>query len=151
MSNGVNEIRIRPTLFPDSDPTKNKRYLVAEILVDEVVIADFRVFSTDLTELERSVTRDGDLYILTCWCGVAACTNARPVTVLHCDQKVRWSVQIHDTQFEYLFDETSYRRAVNTGIQDCGLAVRKRGATKKHSSTSEVGDVTHYKWLDDTC
>lgn len=82
-------------------------YLVPQLIVDETEIVDLDGAALDLAELQRSVDRDGEFFIFTCWCGDPGCGGINAgVCVSHKGDIVTWEVPqlvgVGRSQFTFL-------------------------------------------------
>jgi hypothetical protein len=113
MSEQINTLVIRPELYTD-----DYDYLVLQIVIDDQPVADFRDYATDLRQLIESVDRDGEFFILTCWCGVPECSGIyRGVQVKQEADQVIWEVKEPETLPRFVFTKKQYRWAVDEGIK----------------------------------
>lgn len=91
--------------------------LMAEVWVDGEPLANFAVYVTCLSELERSVWEEGRFDILTCTCGIPACVGiVDGIRVSRKDGVVRWIICQPGPRRELRFDAAAYQRVVQEGI-----------------------------------
>lgn len=95
-----------------------KSYLVPVAEVDRAPLADFKVFALDLKELLRSLSEDGEHFILTCWCGVPDCVRiASGFIVVHRDNKIQWRPSYPVNGKTLIFDAKDYAEAIRGLLQ----------------------------------
>ena len=97
----------------------DQRYLLLELAVDGVPLADFSLLATDRAELARAAGEGGEFFILTCWCGVPECVGIeRPVQVEHlASGQTHWRLRDPAPAREWLFDSAQYRQAIEEGLE----------------------------------
>ena len=92
-------------------------YLVVEANVDSQPIADFGECAIDLHQFQRSVEKEGEYFILTCWCGDPGCANIKHgINVQHALNKVQWRATIAGKAQAFEFDKEAYT-AVQKNLQ----------------------------------
>lgn len=101
----MNEILLKPKIVLDN---QNIQYLVTSIFIDDVELADFEIYCTDLECLHDSFTHNGEHNILTCWCGVPDCVGLRRgISVTHLDNAVVWNM-LEPNEHKYIFSKPDY-------------------------------------------
>ena len=97
----------------------DQRYLLLELAVDGVPLADFSLLATDRAELARAAGEAGGFFILTCWCGVPECAGIqRPLQVTHLPSgQTRWQLRNPGPAREWLFDTLAYRQAIDEALE----------------------------------
>lgn len=86
-------------------PHDGTDFVVAELRVDGEPLADFSYYATDLEELTRSLSADGEFFLLTCWCGIPECTGiGQGVEVRHQGGQVFWHVPQPLTPKDFIFE-----------------------------------------------
>jgi hypothetical protein len=106
MTNKLSELRIRLTFADHRCP-------IQEILVDGEVfnIPDLRIGYSNLV---KSVLIDGEMFILTCYCGKAPCTSfdstniEEPVVVSHSGSVITWKITDPKPDRVFHFDIDQY-------------------------------------------
>lgn len=84
-------------------------YLVVEANVDERPLTDFDKHAVDLHQFNRSLEKDGEYFIITCWCGDPACANITSgVTVFHKGDSVVWQTDLGGEPARYEFERSAY-------------------------------------------
>lgn len=92
-------------------------YLVVEAQVDKQPIANFDECAVDLHQFEQSLDKDGEFFIITCWCGDPGCANIEHgIFVKHDANRVKWETQIEGRTELYEFDKEAYT-AVQKNLQ----------------------------------
>ena|SRR5829696_8514220 len=112
----MNGIAVRPKLHHDAP----HEYLVAEVYVDGIPLADFSWFAISLEDLVASAKEDGEFFILTCWCGIPECAGlSRGIEVRLGPKAVHWHVLEPEPERRYVFRRDAYNRAIEQGIESC--------------------------------
>ncbi len=123
------------------------RFLVNRLKIDGKMFGN--KFAIDMKELSNSCRFDGEFEILTCSCGVAACTGiTEGIHVAHRNNSVQWKVRhpiswpVHKelpkniTYREYTFDRNQYVEAIRIGVEKGGALLRY---DEEHSETIQTG------------
>lgn len=88
-------------------------FIVVCLSVNSEPLADFSYYAVDLDELVRSQSEDGEVFLLTCWCGQPSCAGIyRGVQVWHETAKVHWLIPEPDAPKEYMFNQAALEAAL---------------------------------------
>lgn len=88
-------------------------FMVVSLSVNSEPLADFSYYAVDLEELVRSQSEDGEVFLLTCWCGQPSCAGIyRGVQVWHEAAEVHWLVPEPDAPKEYVFKQAALEAAL---------------------------------------
>lgn len=102
------ELKLKARHF-DNDPLG---YLVVEAKVDSQPLANFDECAIDLHQFQRSLERDGEYFIVTCWCGDPSCANIQKgISVHHDPETVSWETVISGKTQTFEFDKADYTAA----------------------------------------
>ncbi|MCC5652842.1 hypothetical protein LC609_24160 [Nostoc sp. XA013] len=98
-------------------------------------LTDFTYYAVDLEELIQSIDRDGQFYIITCWCGVPGCAGVtKGVDVLHNQDLIRWTVTQPAPSRTLTFEQKMYETAIRTAV----MQGKKLIAQAKYSSNQNL-------------
>jgi hypothetical protein len=116
-------------------------YLVIKVSVDGNVLTDFDDYATDLPELIRSSERSSDYFIVTCWCGHAACAGIRHgMHVRHEHGNIFWQIVEPALKRRFVFEQSTYTQA----IRDC-IKQGKRSIAYRRTANSKPFTITPAK------
>ncbi|MEH2368146.1 hypothetical protein [Nostoc sp.] len=135
--NPIDDIKISSNLyiFPDDKTKQEAYYLVFEILVNGQRLTDFTYYAVNLEELIQSIDRDGQFYIITCWCGVPECAGVtKGVNVFHNQDLIRWTVIQPEPLRTLTFTKKMYENAIRTAVKQG----KKLIAEAKYSSNQNL-------------
>lgn len=136
-TNPISDIKICSHLytFPDDKNKQGAYYLIFEILVNGQRLTDFTYYAVNLEELIQSIDRDGQFYIITCWCGVPECAGVtKGVNVSHNQDLIRWTVTQPEPSRTLTFTKKMYENAIRTAVKQG----KKLIAEAKHSSNQNL-------------
>ena len=123
----MNQLTLRLKPHRQDEQTE---YLVVEISVDGNILTDFDDFATDLPELIRSSERDGNYFILTCWCGDAGCAGLRHgISVHHGRGNIFWQLVEPEPKRRFVFTRTAYEQAIRECIKQGKRSIAYRRTT----------------------
>ncbi|MEH2213095.1 hypothetical protein [Nostoc sp.] len=135
--NPIDDIKICSNLYivPDDKTKQEAYYLVFEILVNGQRLTDFTYYAVNLEELIQSIDRDGQFYIITCWCGVPECAGVtKGVNVFHNQDLIRWTVIQPEPLRTLTFTKKMYENAIRTAVKQG----KKLIAEAKYSSNQNL-------------
>ncbi|WP_335194968.1 hypothetical protein [Nostoc sp.] len=118
--NPISDIKICSHLytFPDDKTKQETYYLIFEIIVNGQRLTDFTSYAVNLEELIQSIDRDGQFYIITCWCGVPECAGVtKGVNVFHNQDLISWTVIQPAPSRTLTFSQKMYENAIRTAIK----------------------------------
>jgi hypothetical protein len=128
---------IRLQLYPDSSSAT--QYMVAELFVNDVPLADFSYFATDLNELLASTEKDGEFFILTCWCGVPGCAGlGQGIKVRREPKVVYWRMLEPKPERSFVFEREAYDVTIQKIAKTCKRWSWEQRFTNKSVKAIEV-------------
>lgn len=87
----MNKLKLESQIY--SFENDNCKYFVPLILVDGEPLTDFSYYGISLTELEQSLVKNGEYFIITCWCGVPECARIEQGIKVHHDKStIKWTI-----------------------------------------------------------
>ena len=112
----VNQLEIVCTLRASSD--SDTQYLFTEIFVDGQIFTDFTYYAVDWEALVQSINKDGQFYIITCWCGVPGFAGiVRGINVLHEQGLVYWLITQPRPSRTLIFEPRMYENAIGEVVK----------------------------------
>lgn len=88
-------------------------FMVVSLSINSEPLADFSYYAIDLEELVRSQSEAGEVFLLTCWCGVPSCAGIdRGIQVWHEAAEVHWLVPAPDAPKECVFEQAALEAAL---------------------------------------
>ncbi|BAQ63824.1 hypothetical protein GM3709_589 [Geminocystis sp. NIES-3709] len=111
----MNKLKLQNKIYSfDND---DHAYFVTMIFVDGEVLTDFSYYATSLTQLSNSIVKDGEYFIITCWCGVPECAGIEQgIKVTHHQNTVKWTINQPQRQ-QFTFSTHDYKTAISEGIK----------------------------------
>ena len=105
----------------ERDLETRRPYLMTKVLVDGQVLVAYEQLwlGVDIGELRKSMSSDGDFYIVTCSCGEPRCAGIREgIRVYRDTRNVHWVVRGFGATRALVFDREAYATAIEQGIQE---------------------------------
>ena len=110
----MNQLHLESQIY--SFENDSCRYFVPLILVDGEPLTDFSYYGICLTELEQSIVKNGEYFIITCWCGVPECAGIEQgIKVYHDQNTIKWTITQPKKQ-QFTFSVNDYKTAITQGI-----------------------------------
>ncbi len=107
-------------------------FMVVSLSINSETLADFSYYAIDLEELVRSQSEDGEVFLLTCWCGQPSCAGIyRGVQVWHEAADIHWLVPEPDAPKEYVFEKAALETALSVLRKEIRGFVAERIYTNK--------------------
>lgn len=105
----------KPSLpLPDTPSLSLKPYIrdgvdfvVVCLCINSEPLADFSYYAIDLEELVRSQSEAGEVFLVTCWCGLPSCAGIyQGIQVTQEGDRIYWSVAEPLTPKDYVLERT---------------------------------------------
>ncbi len=129
----MNNIDPYPRLY--TSVNNNTNYLIFEIFVDGQMLVDFTYYAVDLEEITKSISHDGQFYIITCHCGVPGCAGiGKGIEVLHAQGLVLWTIREPIPLRTLTWEQKMYHDAIFTAIQQS----KQLMAQAMHTSNQKI-------------